>query len=81
MRRLERAELAHQRVELGVGDARIVEHVVAVVVRLDLADELGVAALGGGGVVIGERAPALAERMPRFAPFRKSDQPFGARMM
>ena len=80
VRRFEGADLAHQRVVLGVGDARIVEHVVAVVVRLDLADELGVAALGGGGRGHLSRA-RLAERMPRFPPFRKSDQPFGARMM
>ena len=44
---LERAQLAQQRVELGVADDRIVEHVVAVVVRVDLAHELRVP-LGGG---------------------------------
>jgi len=53
---LERAQLAQQRVELGVGDARIVEHVVPVVVGLDLTDECGVL-LGRGG---GHREPARA---------------------
>ncbi len=43
---LEGAQLAQQRVELGVADARVVEDVVPVVVRVDLAYQLGVT-LGG----------------------------------
>jgi hypothetical protein len=39
---LQRAELTHQRVVLPVGDRRAVEHVVAVVVLLELLGELGV---------------------------------------
>jgi hypothetical protein len=43
---LERAQLAKERVEPSVADDRIIEHVVAVVVSVDLTDELGVT-LGG----------------------------------
>ena len=43
---LQRAELAEERVELGVADLGIVEDVVAVVVRVNLAGERGVARAG-----------------------------------
>ena len=41
MRRLDRLELPEQRVELGVGDLRVVEQVVPVVVVLDLLAQRG----------------------------------------
>ena len=46
---LEAAQLPVEGVVRGVGDERVVEHVVAVVVRPDLPEERGVALGDGGG--------------------------------
>src|SRR5688500_912035 len=42
------AELAVERVVLAIAHYRIVQHVIAVIVRADLLDELRVTARGGG---------------------------------
>ena len=49
VRALERAQLLHQPVVLGVRDLRVVEHVVAVVVLCDLRAQLGCARRGRRG--------------------------------
>src|SRR5262249_14721642 len=52
----DRTELGEEPIELRVADARIVEDVIAVVVRLDFVNELFVAFGGGSG---GHRAATL----------------------
>ena len=80
---LERPELAHQLVVLGVGDLGIVEHVVAVAVVLDARRELLDAELGLGAararralgpVGLGTRAHARSpRRRPRRSPLAHDD--------
>ncbi len=52
---LEALELAHQPVELGVGDGRRVQHVVAVAVAVDLLGEPGVPLTGRGRRLLARR--------------------------
>jgi hypothetical protein len=64
MRRLELDELAQEAVVLGVGDRRLVERVVAVVVLVDLAHQLEDPLLGlapAHDAIRLPRAPAAAE--------------------
>ncbi len=56
MRRLETRQLAHQLVELGVGDLRAVVHVVALFVVADERAELGDAFGGRRHVAVGPKA-------------------------
>jgi hypothetical protein len=53
----ERLQLAHQPVVLGVGDLRIVEHVVAIVVMLELRAQLTDSCRGALGCAGGHRVP------------------------
>jgi hypothetical protein len=62
---LQGLELAQQAVEVGVGDRRRVQHVVAVLMAADLVAELGVPGAGRGRR-LGTRGRLLLRRGLRF---------------
>jgi hypothetical protein len=66
MRRLQRLELAHQAVVLGVRDLRVVEHVVAMVVVRDL-----LAQPGGARRLVPSNGHAARRRPPPQPPTRR----------
>ena len=64
VRRLERGELAHEPVVLGVGEERPVEDVVGVVRRADRGAQLRDAGRGVRGLAVGRHAPTMAPGAP-----------------